>query len=54
MTEPDARARPFNQHGGLTLIPMPGFESLALEVKSRGESGNYQFDTSLGTLKRHR
>ncbi len=47
MTEPDGRARPFNQHGGLTLIPMPGFESLALEVKSRVEAGSYQFDTSI-------
>ena len=47
MTEPDGIARPFNQHGGLTLIPMPGFESLALEVKSRVEAGSYQFDTSI-------
>ncbi len=47
MTEAPSTVRPFNQHGGLTLIPMPGFESLALEVKSRVESGNYQFDTSL-------
>jgi ribose-phosphate pyrophosphokinase len=36
---------PFNQHGGLTLIPMPGFESLALEVERRIEADRYQFDT---------
>ncbi len=47
MTEPDGTARPFNQHGGLTLIPMPGFESLAVEVKSRVEAGRYEFDTSI-------
>ncbi len=47
MTEPDDLTRPFNQHGGLTLIPMPGFESLALDVKSRVEAGTYDFDTSI-------
>ena len=46
MTEPDT-VRPFNQHGGLTLIPMPGFEALALEVKRRVEAGSYEFDTSI-------
>ena len=46
MTEPDT-ARPFNQYGGLTLIPMPGFEALALEVKRRVEAGSYEFDTSI-------
>ncbi len=47
MTELDATVRPFNQHGGLTLIPMPGFEDLALEVKGRVEAGSYEFDTSI-------
>lgn len=32
---------PFNQHGGLTLVPLPGFESLTQMVKSRiEETGN--------------
>jgi len=47
VTEPDETGRPFNQHGGLTLIPMPGFESLALGVKSRVEAGSYEFDTAI-------
>ena len=47
MNEPDTTTRPFNQHGGLTLIPMPGFESLALEVTSRVEAGSYEFDTAI-------
>jgi len=47
VTEPDRTVRPFNQHGGLTLIPMTGFESLAFEVKSRVEVGSYEFDTSI-------
>jgi len=47
VTEPDGAPRPFNQHGGLTLIPMPGFESLASEVKTRVEAGTYEFDTSI-------
>ncbi|HIF05759.1 MAG TPA: ribose-phosphate pyrophosphokinase [Gemmatimonadetes bacterium] len=47
MTEPDGTTRPFNQHGGLTLIPMPGFEDLAREVKRRVEVGRYEFDTSI-------
>lgn len=37
--------RPFNQHGGLTLVPMPGFEPLARDAKDRLEGGDYQFET---------
>lgn len=39
--------RPFNQYGGLTLVPMPGFEQLANKVKAQLEQGHYQFDTAV-------
>jgi ribose-phosphate pyrophosphokinase len=40
------RARPFNQHGGLTLVPLPGFEGLAHDVKARINDRTFQFATS--------
>ena len=37
--------RPFNQHGGLTLVPMPGFEALAQQVKETLEHADFEFQT---------
>lgn len=45
MEEHTPTSRPFNQHGGLTLVPMPGFERLARDVKGRIEQGSYAFET---------
>ncbi|MDD9934559.1 MAG: ribose-phosphate diphosphokinase [Myxococcales bacterium] len=47
MNEQSLTSRPFNQHGGLTLIPMPGFEQLAREVKERIEQDRYEFETAV-------
>ena len=49
MTDPhDNRGkRPFNQHGGLTLVPLPGFETLAQKVKTKIENDGYAFETSV-------
>jgi hypothetical protein len=41
------RHRPFNQHGGLTLVPLPGFEPLAEKVKRTLETGDFEFDTAV-------
>ena len=46
MTETYAdRVRPFNQRGGLTLVPMPGFEGLAGEVQRRISGGPREYAT---------
>jgi ribose-phosphate pyrophosphokinase len=42
-----ARKKPFNQHGGLTLVPLPGFESLARKVKEKLESDGFDFETAV-------
>ncbi|MCX6714753.1 MAG: hypothetical protein NTX72_02985 [Candidatus Uhrbacteria bacterium] len=34
LTEKDRKNAPHNSHGGLTLVPMPGFEVLATELKT--------------------
>jgi phosphoribosylpyrophosphate synthetase len=49
MNDTDSRpsSKPFNQYGGLTLIPMPGFEPLAEQVKRKIEQGDYDFETSV-------
>ncbi len=39
--------RPFNQHGGLTLVPLPGFEALAVEAKQRLERREPGFPTTV-------
>ena len=40
------KQRPFNQHGGLTLVPLPGFQSLARKVKHKLETDNFEFETT--------
>jgi ribose-phosphate pyrophosphokinase len=41
------RQRPFNQHGGLTLVPLPGFELLAERVKTKLETDEFEFETTV-------
>jgi ribose-phosphate pyrophosphokinase len=41
------RKRPFNQHGGLTLVPLPGFEALAREVRRLLETADFEFETAV-------
>jgi len=45
-TPPQAQ-RPFNQHGGLTLVPLPGFEPLADRVKTQLEKNGFEFETTV-------
>lgn len=48
MGEPTAeREAAFNQHGGLTLVPLPGFESLARQVKDKLEGNGFRFETTV-------
>ncbi len=42
-----APSRPFNQHGGLTLVPLPGFEKMAIEVKEHLERREPGFPTTV-------
>jgi ribose-phosphate pyrophosphokinase len=39
--------KPFNQHGGLTLVPLPGFEILAQKVKRKLETASFEFETAV-------
>ena len=44
---------PFNQHGGLTLVPMPGFEQLAERIQQRFSERNYGLDTPVDIAQPH-
>jgi ribose-phosphate pyrophosphokinase len=43
----DLRKKPFNQHGGLTLVPLPGYEVLARKVKHKLETTEFAFETAV-------
>ncbi len=43
----DEFSRPFNQHGGLTLVPLPGFEPMADRVKKWLENSEFDFFTTV-------
>ena len=49
----EPRKKPFNQHGGLTLVPLPGFESLARKVKQKIETDGFDFDTAVDVAEPH-
>jgi phosphoribosylpyrophosphate synthetase len=46
-TSENRESRPFNQHGGLTLIPLPGFGTLAQRVKRAIEGRSHGFPTQV-------
>jgi ribose-phosphate pyrophosphokinase len=41
------RRPPFNQHGGLTLVPLPGFEAQANAVKRKLETSDFDLETAV-------
>ena len=42
--------QPFNHRGGLTLVPLPGFEYLARKVKNKLETDTSEFETAAASF----